>query len=118
MIRLFSRSFSYLNVTSQCAARIKKICKANEFMRILVDGGEGCGGFVYKFNIESEMKDNDYVIESEGAKIVVDQDSIALIKGSTVDFTDEMIKKVFTVKENPQADMTCGCGSSFSPKFK
>jgi iron-sulfur cluster assembly accessory protein len=41
--------------------------------------------------------------------------SLDLIDGSTVDYVDEMVKKSFVVTENPKADMTCGCGASFTP---
>lgn len=118
MLRLITRHFSFVTLSESCASRIKQICKPHEYMRLMVDGGEGCGGFVYKFNVDSQILEGDYIIESEGAKLVVDKDSMNLIKGATIDYTDEMIKRVFTVKDNPQADMTCGCGTSFSPKLK
>ena len=82
----------------------------------MVEGGAGCGGFIYKFEISKEVLENDLIIDSEGAKLVVDKDSITILDGSTIDFTQELIRRVFIVKENPNADLTCGCGSSFSPK--
>lgn len=49
-------------------------------------------------------------------KLVIDKQSLDLIDGSTIDYADEMVKKMFVVTGNPQADLTCGCGVSFSPK--
>ena len=57
------------------------------------------------------------VFEQEGVGIIVDQDSLEYVKGSTVDFTQELIRSTFLVLKNPQADHGCSCGSSFSVKL-
>lgn len=82
----------------------------------MVEGGAGCGGFSYKFEISNQILETDEIIEEQGAKLVVDKDSITVIDGATIDFTQELIRRAFIVKENPNAESTCGCGSSFSPK--
>ena len=46
--------------------------------------------------------------------MVVDQGSLQLLAGSTVDFEDEMMKSAFVVTDNPQSAQGCGCGTSFS----
>lgn len=116
MICAIARRFANLHLTESCASRIKAICKENEFLRLQVEGGEGCGGFSYKFEVDSGKEDSDFVVEQAGAKLVVDKDSLQVLEGSTVDYTQEMIRNSFVVKENPKAEMTCGCGTSFSPK--
>lgn len=57
------------------------------------------------------------VFEQGGVGILVDQDSLEFVKGSTVDFTQELIRSTFLVLKNPQADHGCSCGSSFSVKI-
>lgn len=50
------------------------------------------------------------------AKLVVDPVSFEMVKGSTVDYTQELIKRAFEVINNPQSESACGCGSSFAIK--
>lgn len=54
------------------------------------------------------------VFEKDGARVVVDESSLTLLAGSTVDFEDEMMKSAFVVTDNPQSAQGCGCGTSFS----
>lgn len=57
------------------------------------------------------------VFEQGGARVVVDVDSLAFVKGSMVDFSQELIRSSFQVVSNPQADKGCSCGTSFSIKI-
>ena len=56
------------------------------------------------------------VFERDGSKIAIDTCSLDLIKGSTIDYVEEMIKSSFAVVNNPQSESACGCGSSFALK--
>lgn len=56
------------------------------------------------------------IFEQDGAQVVVDQISLDLIKGSVIDFREEMIRSSFHVVDNPRAEMGCSCGVSFSIK--
>uniref|UniRef100_A0A7S4EXJ8 FeS cluster biogenesis domain-containing protein n=1 Tax=Chrysotila carterae TaxID=13221 RepID=A0A7S4EXJ8_CHRCT len=56
------------------------------------------------------------VFESHGAKVVVDECSLTLLRGATVDFEDDMMRTAFVIAKNPVADSACGCGSSFQPR--
>ncbi len=80
-------------------------------LRIFVQGG-GCSGFQYGLKIEKEPIENDNIFESNGIKIFVDPISISYVKGAEVDFVED--KGGFSIKNNPKATSTCGCGSSFS----
>ncbi|EPQ18515.1 Iron-sulfur cluster assembly 2 like protein, mitochondrial [Myotis brandtii] len=57
------------------------------------------------------------VFEQGGARVVVDSDSLAFVKGAQVDFCQELIRSSFQVLNNPQAEKGCSCGSSFSVKL-
>lgn len=57
------------------------------------------------------------VFEKGGVGVIVDQESLEFVKGSTVDFSQELIRSAFQVLKNPQADHGCSCGSSFSVKL-
>ena len=77
-----------------------------------MDGG-GCAGFTYKFELAEAAEDADSVSETDGVKLVVDPVSLGLVKGSAVDFVEDLGGATFRVT-NPNAQSGCGCGSSFS----
>ncbi len=81
-------------------------------MRVAVLGG-GCSGFQYNFSFEEASNTDDLLIERNGAKVVVDATSMELLKGSELDYVEEMVGSAFQVK-NPNATSSCGCGNSFS----
>jgi iron-sulfur cluster assembly accessory protein len=77
-----------------------------------VDGG-GCAGFTYKFEMADSQDADDTVVETDGVKLVVDSVSLELVRGSAVDFVEDLGGASFRVT-NPNAQSGCGCGSSFS----
>ena len=81
-------------------------------LRISVNGG-GCSGFSYGFDVDRTRQADDIVVESDGAKVLVDEVSLQYMEGSVVDFVDDLIGQSFKI-ENPQATASCGCGTSFS----
>ncbi|XP_041668774.1 iron-sulfur cluster assembly 2 homolog, mitochondrial [Cheilinus undulatus] len=105
-----------VNLTESCVKRLGEIMGKGEYLRIHVEGG-GCSGFQYKFSVDSNKNEDDRVFEQGGVGVIVDQDSLEFVKGSTVDFSQELIRSAFQVQKNPQADHGCSCGSSFSVKL-
>jgi iron-sulfur cluster assembly accessory protein len=102
-------------VTERAARQIAQILSAEakpSVLRVSVEGG-GCSGFQYKFDIQETPAPDDFVIEQEGAKIVVDPVSLQYMSGSSLDYVNDLIGAAFKV-ENPQATASCGCGTSFS----
>lgn len=81
-------------------------------LRVGVKGG-GCSGFSYILDLTETQKDSDELFEQHGIKIIVDPKSLLYLGGTTVDFKDEIMGRGF-VFNNPNANTSCGCGSSFS----
>ena len=104
-----------ITLSSSAAARLKVLSAAEGrqvMLRVAVEGG-GCSGFQYKFDLVEGPDDDDLTVERDGAAAVVDVVSIALLKGSEIDFADELAAAEFRVR-NPNAKSSCGCGVSFS----
>ena len=72
------------------------------YLRLRVDGG-GCSGFQYKFELTQEQDADDVVFERDGAKLLVDEGSLEMVRGSTVDFVEEMISSSFQARRTPFA---------------
>jgi iron-sulfur cluster assembly accessory protein len=101
-------------LTQNAAKRVAWIAERQSkpaVLRLAVDGG-GCAGFTYKFELADQAED-DSVTETDGVKLVVDPMSLELVKGSAVDFVEDLGGAAFKVT-NPNAQSGCGCGSSFS----
>jgi len=78
------------------------------FFRIAVKGG-GCSGFKYDFSFDNKSDENDLKYKN----IVIDKSSLEMLKGSSVDFAQDLIGDSFKIS-NPKTKSSCGCGISFS----
>ena len=98
------------------AARRIKLVTADEppgaALRITVSGG-GCSGFQYGFSFDPARHEDDRVFERDGATVVIDEASLDLVRGSEIEFLEDLAGAFFQVR-NPQAASSCGCGMSFS----
>jgi iron-sulfur cluster insertion protein len=108
-----SESQAPLSISAAAARRLKKVLPDEaSALRISVKGG-GCSGFQYAFDIEKARADDDFVAERDGVSVLVDSVSLEMIKGSELDFVDDLMGQSFRVK-NPNAVASCGCGVSFT----
>ncbi|MBZ9750905.1 iron-sulfur cluster assembly accessory protein [Deinococcus sp. HMF7604] len=85
--------------------------KENAGVRVFIKSG-GCSGYQYGMAIDDRELDGDTIVMDRGVKLLVDRMSMPLLRGSEVDFVENMMGGGFTVN-NPNATSACGCGSSF-----
>ena len=100
-----------INFSKKAVERVNQLISkkpAGTFFRIAVKGG-GCSGFKYDFSFDNKLDKTDL----KHLNIVVDKSSLELLKGSQVDFTEELIGESFKIS-NPKTKSSCGCGISFS----
>jgi iron-sulfur cluster assembly accessory protein len=110
---------------------MKKEANPNLHLRITVESG-GCHGFQYLMSLTSDVDAEEDTVfiagtpdegaggETSGegkAKVVMDEPSLELLKGSKIDYTMELIGSQFKIVDNPKASSSCGCGTSFDVKI-
>lgn len=104
-----------LTLSPAAARRIHAIGEAEGhpvMLRVAVEGG-GCSGFQYQFDLVQEAEPDDLKVEADGAAAIVDEMSLVMLKGSVIDFVEELAGAEFKIR-NPNAKSSCGCGVSFS----
>jgi len=83
-------------------------------LRTFVQGG-GCSGMQYGFTFDENQNDDDFVIDREGVTVLVDAASMQYLNGARIDYKEDIMGSNFAI-DNPNAETSCGCGSSFSPR--
>ncbi len=86
--------------------------KPNHGLRVGVVTG-GCAGLSYEMRLQKDAYENDTILEQEGIKIFVNNESVDFLKGIEIDYVDTLRESGFKYK-NPNAKSSCGCGTSFS----
>ncbi|CAM5199009.1 Putative iron-sulfur cluster insertion protein ErpA OS=Castellaniella defragrans OX=75697 GN=erpA PE=3 SV=1 [Castellaniella defragrans] len=103
--------------TDAAVARVRALMREKDNprlkLRVYIQGG-GCSGFQYGFSFEEVVGDDDALIEREGVALLVDSLSAPYLAGATIDFQEDLKGSQFVI-HNPNANATCGCGSSFAP---
>jgi iron-sulfur cluster assembly accessory protein len=102
-------------LSSSAAARVRAIAEKQgkaPALRLSVEGG-GCAGFQYRFGLAESRGDGDFVAETDGVALLIDDVSLPFIDGAIVDYVESLGGSSFQVK-NPNASSSCGCGTSFS----
>ena len=107
-----------LDVSDLAAEKAKSLLEDKGFaqgaLRVFVVGG-GCSGYQYGMALAMDAETGDAVIEKNGVRFLVDEESAPLITGSRVDYIDDVMKQGFSIS-NPNASHSCACGSSFDTK--
>lgn len=102
--------------TDSAAGKVKELILEegnNELkLRVFVTGG-GCSGFQYGFTFDEVANDDDTVMEKNGVQLLIDPMSYQYLVGAEIDYTEGLEGSQFVIR-NPNAQSTCGCGSSFS----
>ena len=81
-------------------------------LRVFISGG-GCSGFQYGFTFDESIENGDSQIENQGVTLLIDPMSIQYLMGAEIDYKEDLQGAQFVIR-NPNAQTTCGCGSSFT----
>jgi iron-sulfur cluster insertion protein len=105
-----------VEVTEQAVKKISELLieenNPNLKLRTFVQGG-GCSGFQYGFTFDEEQSEDDFVIQRSGMTLLIDAMSMQYMIGAVIDYKEDIMGSQFVI-QNPNAESTCGCGSSFS----
>lgn len=105
-----------ITATQAAVKRLKAVMssdgKDGHFLRMSVEGG-GCSGMTYNMDFENQKGEFDKIFESNGLTIICDLKSWLYLKDIKIDYSDDLLNGGFKIK-NPNAERTCGCGTSFS----
>ena len=103
-----------ISMTDQAARKIQALIAEKGLpgggLRVKVVGG-GCSGLTYKMDVD-QPREGDKVFEHDGARLVIDRKSFLYLKGTELDYKEELMASGFNLR-NPNVKRTCGCGSSF-----
>jgi iron-sulfur cluster insertion protein len=106
-----------MNLTETAVTKLQEIIREesnpNTKLRVFVQGG-GCSGMQYGFTFDEEVNEDDFDFEYSGVKVLVDSMSMQYLTGATIDYKEDLMGSAFAI-DNPNAETSCGCGSSFSP---
>jgi len=105
-----------ITLTDAATAKVKDLIEAEGTpdlaLRVAVRPG-GCSGFSYEMFFDTDVAADDTLADQAGVRVVVDEASLELLKGATLDYKDGLQGAGFAI-DNPNAQRSCGCGKSFS----
>lgn len=106
-----------LTLTENAVLKIQDILaeenNPNTKLRVFVQGG-GCAGMQYGFTLDEDQQEDDFVFSDSGISVLVDSASGMYLQGAKIDYKEDLMNSSFVI-ENPNAQTSCGCGSSFNP---
>lgn len=104
-------------LTEKAISKVREVLSARSAegafkgIRVSVVGG-GCSGFQYAMNLEKSSRENDEIIEANGFKVFVDDQSRLYLEGTEIDYVETLHGSGFKFN-NPNVTGSCGCGESF-----
>lgn len=105
-----------INITENCLIKVKDLLaeenNPNLKLRVFVQGG-GCSGFQYGFTFDEDQNEDDFLVTKQSVNFLIDSMSYQYLSGASIDYKEDVMGSQFVIK-NPNAQSTCGCGSSFS----
>ncbi len=102
--------------TDAAASKVSELIREEDnpdlMLRVFISGG-GCSGFQYGFTFDETVEDGDSQVENQGVTLLVDPMSVQYLMGAEIDYKEDLQGAQFIIR-NPNAQTTCGCGSSFT----
>ena len=107
-----------LTITESAATRMAALLSEDNHsdqtkVRVFVQGG-GCSGMEYGFTFDDEKNEDDWEIPAGSTTVLIDSMSAQYLQSAEIDYVEDITGARFKIN-NPNAETTCGCGSSFSP---
>ncbi len=116
MTEVAQEQYVSLIFTDAAADKVRELIEEEQNdqlkLRVYITGG-GCSGFQYGFTFDESIEDGDTVIEKNGVTLLVDPMSGQYLEGAEIDYVENLEGAQFVIR-NPNAETTCGCGSSFA----
>jgi len=105
-----------MNLEPNAVSKLREILaeenNPNIKLRVFVQGG-GCSGFSYGFTLDEQQNEDDFDFSYDEIKVLIDSMSFQYLQDASIDYKEDLMNASFVIN-NPQAQSTCGCGSSFS----
>jgi iron-sulfur cluster insertion protein len=105
-----------INISDTAKNKIEELVKEeanpNLFLRTFVQGG-GCSGMQYGFTFDEDKNEDDFEFPIGSTKVLIDAMSMQYLNGAEIDYKESLEGESFVIR-NPNAETTCGCGSSFN----
>lgn len=116
MTQVAQEQFVTLDFTDAAANKVRGLIEEEQNdqlkLRVYITGG-GCSGFQYGFTFDEEVEEGDTSIEKNGVTLLIDPMSGQYLQGAEIDYVENIEGAQFVIR-NPNAQTTCGCGSSFA----
>lgn len=106
-----------IELTENAKIKVKELLleenNPNLKLRVFVQGG-GCSGMQYGFTFDQDIAEDDFALSFDGVELLIDSMSNQYLEGARIDYKEDVMGSSFSI-DNPNAQTSCGCGSSFSP---
>ena len=106
-----------IELNESAVTKLKQLFKEEDNpalkLRVFVQGG-GCSGMQYGFTFDELQNEDDFDVSVDGVTLLVDSMSAQYLQGAKIKYSEDAMGASFSI-DNPQAQTTCGCGSSFNP---